>query len=87
MVFVLGEWHYPAKHIPGSLHIYTPEKGILELNKDDEIVVYFSNPTCIASQYAYRLLADNGYQNVSRYAGGIEDWEMAGYPLEGDMVS
>ena len=87
LVFVLGEWHYRAKHIPGSLHIDTPEQGVLELNKDDEIVVYCSNPTCIASQYAFRLLEDNGYQNVSPNAGGIEDWELAGYPLEGDMVS
>jgi rhodanese-related sulfurtransferase len=87
LVFVLGEWHYRAKHIPGSLHIDTPEKGIDKLRKDDEIVVYCSNPTCIASQYAYNLLESNGYKNIKRYAGGIEDWERAGYPLEGEMVS
>lgn len=87
LVFVLGEWHYQAKHIPGSILIDTPEKGIAELNKDDEIVVYCSNPTCVASQFAYHLLEKNGYEHIHRYAGGIEDWEKAGYPLEGEMVN
>ena len=87
LVFVLGEWHYQAKHIPGSLHIDTPEKGIKKLNKDDDIVVYCSNTTCVASLYAYKLLEGKGYQNIRRYAGGIQDWEEAGYSLEGEMVS
>jgi rhodanese-related sulfurtransferase len=28
-----------------------------------------------------------GYSKVRRYAGGIVDWEQAGYPMEGDFVS
>jgi rhodanese-related sulfurtransferase len=28
-----------------------------------------------------------GYNKIRRYAGGIADWEQAGYPLEGDFVS
>jgi len=87
LVFVLGEWHYRAKHIPGSMHIDTPEKGIEKLNTDDDIVVYCSNTTCAASMYAYKLLEENDYQNVRRYAGGIQDWEEAGYSLEGEMVT
>lgn len=86
LVFVLGEWHYRAKHIPGSLHIDTPEKGLELLRKSDEIVVYCSNLRCVASIFAYNLLVRNGYTNVRRYAGGLEDWEDAGYPLEGEMV-
>ncbi|MGW8143566.1 MAG: rhodanese-like domain-containing protein [Anaerolineales bacterium] len=86
LVFVLGEWQYRAKHIPGSLHIDTPEKGLASLKKEDDIVVYCSNPKCAASQYAYKLLDANGYQHIRRYAGGIQDWEEAGYPLEGEMV-
>jgi rhodanese-related sulfurtransferase len=27
-----------------------------------------------------------GYNKVRRYAGGIADWEQAGYPLEGNFV-
>jgi rhodanese-related sulfurtransferase len=25
-------------------------------------------------------------QDVKRYAGGLEEWEAAGYPLEGELV-
>jgi rhodanese-related sulfurtransferase len=86
LVFVLGEWQYRAKHIPGSLHIDTPEKGLAELNKEDDIIVYCSNTQCAASQYAYMLLETNGFLHIRRYAGGIQDWEEAGLPLEGEMV-
>jgi rhodanese-related sulfurtransferase len=52
------------------------------LRKDDEIVVYCTNPPCLASVAAYHRLVQEGYTNVRRYAGGIEDWENAGLPLE-----
>jgi rhodanese-related sulfurtransferase len=32
-------------------------------------------------------LTNMGYSKIRRYAGGIVDWEQAGYPLEGDFVS
>jgi rhodanese-related sulfurtransferase len=32
-------------------------------------------------------LTNMGYKNVKRYAGGIEDWQKAGYTLEGNVVS
>lgn len=57
------------------------------LNSDDDIVVYCSNPVCIASIVGYQLLTRMGYSKVRRYAGGIADWEQAGYPLEGNFVS
>ena len=86
LVMVLSEWAYRAKHIPGSLHFNTPEEALATLTKDDEIVVYCSNPDCIASVAAYKILRENGYGNVWRYAGGLENWEAAGYALEGELV-
>jgi rhodanese-related sulfurtransferase len=86
LVMVLGEWAYPAKHIPGSLHFDTIEEGLKELHADDDIVVYCSNPACVASIAAYRVLTENGYGNVRRYAGGLEDWEAAGNALQGDLA-
>ena len=86
LAMVLGDWAYRAKHIPGSLNISTPEQGMALLNRDDEIVVYCSNKDCIASISAYHLLEGNGFKNVRRYAGGLLDWEEAGYALEGEMV-
>jgi rhodanese-related sulfurtransferase len=86
LVMVLGESAYRAKHIPGSLHVNTPEEGLRVLERDEEIVVYCSGDSCIASRAAYSMLTAEGYSNVRRYAGGLFEWEQAGYPLEGDMV-
>jgi len=87
LVMVLGDWAYRAKHIPGSLNISRMEDAGKSLNEDDEIVVYCSDEACVASQAAYHVLVNRGYKNVRRYAGGLSDWEDAGYPLEGEMVA
>ena len=86
LVMALETWEYRAKHIPGSLHFLTPEEALASLAQDDEIVVYCSSYECIASVLAYKYLVHHGYMHVRRYAGGILDWEEAGYPLEGEMV-
>lgn len=86
LLFTLGEWQYRAKHIPGSLHLYRPEEALTVLAQDDEIVVYCSNEACSASVVAYYFLVNHGFKDVCRYAGGLLDWEDAGYPLEGEMV-
>ncbi len=87
LVMALSEWAFRAQHIPGSLNIDKPEKAAGALDPDDEIVVYCANEMCTASQMAYHYLVSRGYKNVRRYAGGIQDWEAAGYPLEGEMVT
>jgi len=86
LVMCLNEWAFLAKRIPGSIHFNTPAEMLAGLQKDDEIVVYCSNPECLASLAVYHRLADHGYTNVRRYAGGLVDWENAGLPLEGDWV-
>lgn len=92
LVFVLGEWQYEAMHIPGSLNVpnslslYQSDEALAGLDRDDEIVVYCSSEKCFASVSAYYLLVHRGYKNVRRYAGGLLDWESAGYPLVGDMT-
>ena len=87
LVFVLGDWYFRAKHIPGSIHIDMIEDAPKHLHKSDEIVVYCASVTCPASIYAYHILSEKGYKNLSRYAGGIADWEEAGLPLDGEMVT
>jgi rhodanese-related sulfurtransferase len=86
LVMALGTWEYCAKHIPGSLHFLTLEEARASLAPDDEMIVYCSNSACRASVFAYEYLVRHGYKHVRRYAGGILDWEEAGYPLEGEMV-
>ncbi len=84
LVMVLGEWEYRAKRIPGSLRVSTPEEGLRALDLDTEIILYDSGPACPASRIACRFLKAHGYRRVRRYAGGLEEWESAGYPLEGE---
>jgi len=88
LVMTLGDWEFRAKHIPGSLHFKDAREMLSALGKDDDIVVYCTNPPCLASVAAYHRLRQEGYANVRRYAGGIEDWEGAGLPLaRGDADS
>jgi rhodanese-related sulfurtransferase len=86
LVNALSEWAYQAKHIPGSMHFATIREAIQSLNKDDEIVVYCSDENCIASKALGQLLERNGNTHVLHYSGGLQDWEQAGYPLEGEWV-
>ncbi len=86
LVMALNEWAFRAKHIPRSEHFNTPEELLASLAPDDEIVVYCTNVDCHASIALYNDLIMRGYPNVSRYHGGLTDWEAAGLPLEGDWV-
>jgi rhodanese-related sulfurtransferase len=92
LVFVLSEWQYRSARIPGSLHMpYTPsvfgsEDAFSAFGPDDDIVVYCSNEACFASIGAYYLLEQRGFKNVQRYAGGLLDWQEAGYTLAGEMA-
>jgi rhodanese-related sulfurtransferase len=82
LVMTLSAFAYRGKHIPASRHFETVEEALHALDREDEIVVYCADVYCAASIYAYRLLEREGYTRVRRYAGGIADWEEAGYPIE-----
>jgi rhodanese-related sulfurtransferase len=87
LVMALGDWQYRANHIPCSLHFPTRQEALAELSQDDEIFVYCSSYDCSASVIAYEYLVHHGYTHDRRYAGGILDWEEAGYQLEGELVA
>ena len=83
LVMTLSGFAYRTKHIASSLHFETVEEAVAALDREDEIVVYCADVHCVASIYAYRLLEREGFTRVRRYAGGLADWEEAGYPLGG----
>ena len=87
LAFVLGDWQFRAMHIQGSLNLYEPGTILETLNPADEIVVYCSNGACPASIFAYNFLVGQGFKNVRRYAGGLLDWQTAGYSLEGERLN
>jgi rhodanese-related sulfurtransferase len=86
VVMTLGEWEYRTTHIPGSMRISTAQEALATLDPKDEIVLYDSGPSCPASRLAFKFLKAHGYDRVRRYAGGLEEWASAGYPLEGESV-
>jgi 3-mercaptopyruvate sulfurtransferase SseA len=86
IVMTLGEWEYRTTHIPGSMRISTVQEALEALDSRDEIVLYDSGPSCPASRLAFRTLKAHGYERVRRYAGGLEAWATAGYPLEGESI-
>ncbi len=90
LVMVYEPWAFNMKHIPGSINMPATRMLVSNLGPlglDDEIVVYCSGEECGASRLAYATLKALGYRNVRRYAGGIADWESAGYALEGEVAS
>jgi len=74
---------FEAAHIPGSTHFHPHEQQMADLPQDKsaEVVVYCTGPECVASQMAYHAMVAEGYTNVRRYAGGLTDWDEAGYEL------
>jgi len=86
LVNALEENKFNAKHIPGSLNLFTKEGIEQNLGKEDHIVVYCTDTACNKSILLYYLLEAMGYKHVLRFAGGLREWEDQGYPLEGDMV-
>ncbi len=81
LVMTMDVRDFNRGHIPGSLSI-RPDEVTEKLRLEDEIVVYCSEPACICNQTAYRLLRTAGCVKVRRFSGGLEEWSVAGYPLE-----
>ncbi len=82
LVMTLSALAFRAKHLPTSVHYETVAEAFDALDPAEEIVFYCSDVYCAASIYAYRLFERQGYVRLRRYAGGIADWEEAGYALE-----
>ena len=77
----------PTK-IPGSVNIPESDDNfaarVLERagSKEKSIVVYCANRQCQNSHIAAHRLSALGYTDVAVYAGGKQEWEESGLPLE-----
>lgn len=83
LVMTMHELYFNRAHIPGSLNIFQLEDALTVLHPDDEIVVYCVDEQCIASITAYHILVQHGFRRVRRFAGGLNAWTQAGYPVNG----
>jgi rhodanese-related sulfurtransferase len=87
LVNALEENKFRMKHIPGSLNLFRKEDIENNLAKDEAIVAYCTDTACNKSILLYQLLEALGYKNVSRFSGGMMEWQNEGYPLEGGGVN
>jgi rhodanese-related sulfurtransferase len=82
----LPEPYYRRGHLPGARHFPLDQARALAPalapRKESAIVVYCASVTCRNSHAAAVLLRGLGYENVRVYAGGKQDWQDAGLPLE-----
>ena len=86
LVNAMEESKFRAAHIPGSINIYEKEDIQKMLILDDQIIVYCSDESCNRSIMLYQLLDDYGYKNKFRFAGGLNEWQNAGFELIGEMI-
>ena len=87
LVNAMEENKFRAKHIPGSLNLFKKEDIQQVLHKEDDIIVYCTDLACNKSILLYHLLQALGYLHVCRFAGGMLEWENAGFRLEGEMIN
>lgn len=84
LVDVLPHEQFLQAHLPGSINVpvnLLRDLAPLLFGRDDEIVVYCSNPECTQSTTAAKILMQLGYTQVLAYEGGIMEWYEAGLPL------
>ncbi|HMI88074.1 MAG TPA: rhodanese-like domain-containing protein [Polyangiaceae bacterium] len=86
LVEALPSPYYDAGHLPGAINLpldaIEPHAGQVLPDRDTEIVVYCSGPTCQNSHVAERKLASLGYRRVRVFSGGKAEWTQAGHLLE-----
>ena len=83
---------YAHRHIPAAVHIDVTEEcdeqcARLLRDKDSQLVVYGEFDELGKGKKAVEALAQAGYTNVNRLAGGLMGWMEAGYPVEGGQES
>lgn len=77
LVNVLDEDHFEEAHIPGSMNIpldQLEDEADERLDRDQEVIVYCASEECGASDKAWELLDDMGF-DVKDYAQGTAGWQ------------
>jgi rhodanese-related sulfurtransferase len=77
----MDQRRFEMAHIEGSISFETLEAGLTSLSRSTEIVLYCTHPACVASKLRAGMLAEAGFTNISRFAGGLTEWSAAGLPV------
>lgn len=92
LINVLPEERYRKKRIPGSVNVPLGDSSFLQRvehlagDKGAKLVVYCADAECDASPKAAEKLEESGFRNVQDFEGGVDEWEQAGFALEGEAV-
>lgn len=87
VIMALNSSAFQKMHIPGSIQFDDLRAAAQKLSREQDVVIYCSNPACPASYRAYYFLRSLGFQKLFRLEGGLEEWVKSGYPVEGkEMV-
>jgi rhodanese-related sulfurtransferase len=86
LVMTLDQRAFDRMHIPGSLHFGSIQEARERLDPTAETVVYCAGKWCRSSIDAYLALRNAGFEDLYRFAGGLEEWQAAHYPLEGSLA-
>ena len=86
LVDALAPMSYARSHLPGAINL-PPDSvdGRAQRRIPDrstEVIVYCSDADCASSVIVAKRLLALGYERVSHYAEGKNDWVAAGLPLE-----
>ncbi len=90
LVDVLSPESFTENHIPGAINVpngldFVAEiERVVDLGKDDEIILYCASADCMASASAARKLEEAGYANIKHYQDGLAGWKKAGHRFESD---
>ena len=84
---------YSLNHIPSAKHadvrghdfVHQVEQKATDKNKP--VVVYCMSQNCTLTPLAIEKLAKAGYKQILDYAGGLADWQDAGYQFEGTVTA
>jgi rhodanese-related sulfurtransferase len=86
LVDALAPMSFAHSHLPGAINLppeWVEERGPRRIpDRDAEVVVYCSGPTCDSSLDTGTRLTELGYRNIRHYVGGKRDWIKAGLPLD-----
>ena len=87
LIYPRSTARFEQAHIPGARNLKLPqfpERGEIdtELASYDTIVVYGDDPADVAARAMAKRLMAIGYRRVRLFAGGLREWQAAGYRVE-----
>ena len=87
LVMAMDRRRFEAAHIAGSVDLETFIEMSGTLAADTPVVVYCTDPACAASRVGAAMIAEAGFTNVRRFAGGLSSWVAAGHEIEPALAS